>query len=143
MSDELIMPRDAILPDQLVEDKSLAEAIAKFVAEREAKSFSGRHPELGKMVNCPICLHRHRVSHTCIAVYVKLADSYGRPKGRIKRHPNKRALQLIQRTQELYPKYSVRLKPINAMKCARAEAGRTLRAERKADRRWRKLISQK
>jgi hypothetical protein len=132
------------LPEQLVEDKSVALAtakfeadvalaIAKFKAEREVKPFSGRNPQLGKMVNCKICNHRHRSSITCLW-RGKRAAGHGRPKGRINRHPNKRNLQLIQRTQELYDKYSPRMEPMSAMKCARAEAGRTLRAERKANR---------
>jgi hypothetical protein len=28
----------------------------------EGRSFSDRHPELGKMVNCQVCGHRHRVN---------------------------------------------------------------------------------
>jgi hypothetical protein len=43
----------------------LKQAVAKFNAEHAAKSFSGRHPELDKMKNCLVCLHRHRGSIVC------------------------------------------------------------------------------
>lgn len=136
--DDKIIPE--ITPDP-IEKARLEAAIFLFNIERASKSYSGRHPELGRMVNCPVCDKRHRAAHVCLPRYAKtedgverLAMGFRRPKGRINRHPNKRNLQLIQRTQELYPKYSVRMKPINAMKCARAEAARTLQAERKANR---------
>lgn len=38
----------------------LQQAIAKFNKEHAEKSFSARHPELGRMVNCQICGNRHR-----------------------------------------------------------------------------------
>ena len=33
--------------------------------EIRSRSFAGRHPELGKMVNCPVCDLRHRDSQKC------------------------------------------------------------------------------
>lgn len=47
----------------------LQQAVEEFEAERAAKTFSGRHPELGKMIQCPVCDRRHQSSHTCIPVY--------------------------------------------------------------------------
>lgn len=39
---------------------ALNDAIAAFEEERRFKSFSERHPELGKMINCQVCSSRHR-----------------------------------------------------------------------------------
>src|SRR6266403_670506 len=36
------------------------EAAAKALAEIRDRSFSGRHPELGRMINCQFCSLRHR-----------------------------------------------------------------------------------
>src|SRR6202790_1112469 len=36
------------------------EASAKALAEIYSRSFSGRHPELGRMINCQFCNMRHR-----------------------------------------------------------------------------------
>lgn len=38
-------------------------AIAEFEAAQEEKTFSQRHPELGKMFNCRVCGTRHRPPH--------------------------------------------------------------------------------
>lgn len=36
------------------------------------RSFSGRHPELGKMINCQFCGHRHRENErNCKQVFAK------------------------------------------------------------------------
>lgn len=106
----------------------LQEAVAEFESEREAKSFSGRHPELGKMVNCGVCGRRHRSAHVCVPVYArqKIYDPetgqdtlggelvasdktvkgvYGaaRVKGRrILRHRNATGLQVLERADRLY-----------------------------------------
>lgn len=34
--------------------------LEKFLKDQKLKSFSERHPELGKMINCHVCGHRHR-----------------------------------------------------------------------------------
>ncbi len=39
----------------------LLEAARKALLEIRKRPFSGRHPELGKMVNCQVCAMRHRV----------------------------------------------------------------------------------
>ncbi len=43
----------------------------------EARSFSERHPELGKMVNCPVCKTRHRINeHKCEQVFTYRIGDY-------------------------------------------------------------------
>lgn len=59
---ELMAPKTA-------EDFRLEAAVSAFNTERSAKSFSGRHPELGRMVNCPVCDKRHRSAHVCLPRY--------------------------------------------------------------------------
>lgn len=44
---------------------AVSDAIAKIRDEIADRSFSGRHPELGKMVKCQICGQRHRSSIVC------------------------------------------------------------------------------
>ena len=43
-------------------DAELQKAVADALAKIESGSYSERHPELGKMVNCQICGIRHRVN---------------------------------------------------------------------------------
>jgi hypothetical protein len=48
-------------------------ALAKFREDFRKRSFSGRHPELGKMVNCKVCGTRHRQhERTCVQKFVEL-----------------------------------------------------------------------
>ena len=44
-------------------------AVDKALATIAAKPFSQRHPELGKMIKCQVCGHRHRDSQKCIQVF--------------------------------------------------------------------------
>lgn len=46
-------------------NKAVQDAIAKLREDIADRSFSGRHPELGKMINCKICGLRHRSSIVC------------------------------------------------------------------------------
>jgi len=48
--------------------------VAAVIALEEIRnrSFSGRHPELGKMLNCPVCDLRHRDSIKCQQKFVEL-----------------------------------------------------------------------
>ena len=48
----------------------LEKMVQTYLDEREVKSFSARHPELGKMVNCYVCGLRHRAAKICTPVYV-------------------------------------------------------------------------
>ena len=51
---------------KIAEAKQLvADAIAKLKIGMADRTFSGRHPELGKMVKCQICLTRHRAAQVC------------------------------------------------------------------------------
>lgn len=114
--------------------EKLAQSVKRFKESYHNRSFSQRHPEL-KKIKCPHCSYKHP-SPVCIPHYIKLHPGLSRAsvnKGRrINPHPNRRGLQLINRTILIYPIYS-ELEPRNAMKCARAQAGRELRLERKAD----------
>ncbi len=95
-----------------------------FFAERETKSFSERHPELGKMVNCYVCGTRHRSARVCVPTYAVIpgeTDEQGQPvfriasqytrkgvmgaksvKGRILKHRNARGLQVLERATILF-----------------------------------------
>lgn len=54
------MEEKPVFPEQTVED-----AIKKLREDIADRSFSGRHPELGKMKKCQICQRRHRSSIIC------------------------------------------------------------------------------
>lgn len=104
---------------------TVQKALDAFNAERTAQSFSGRNPELGKMVNCPVCDRRHRSSHTCTPIHsevirydendnevkVPLVANQNTRKGvhgaknfrgRILRHRNAWGLQVLERTLKIY-----------------------------------------
>lgn len=40
----------------------LQKAVTETISKIEHRSFSARHPELGKMVNCQVCRRRHRLN---------------------------------------------------------------------------------
>lgn len=63
MTDEL----EPIQPSP--ELQKLIDAELKVVHDR---SFSGRHPELGKMIKCQVCGQRHRNSIVCKQVFKQL-----------------------------------------------------------------------
>ena len=95
-----------------------------FFAERETKSFSERHPELGKMVNCYVCGTRHRSARVCVPTYAVIPDEMdeqGQPvfriasqytrkgvygaknfKGRILKHRNAWGLQVLERATIIF-----------------------------------------
>jgi hypothetical protein len=86
----------------------IAKAIFDIREKQREKSFSERHPELGKMVNCQICDRRHRTSEICLQRFAKteegierVAKGHGHGKGRINRHWNKRSLELVDLTRRL------------------------------------------
>ena len=94
------------------------QAIEQYFEAQKFKSFSQRHPELGKMVNCGVCGMRHRSIHKCEQRFVTpltppegLTDLtknqiFGRAafaKKRIMPHYSKKRLQLVQLTNEIYP----------------------------------------
>ena len=118
------------------EFKSSPDAIAAADAALAAiadRSFSARHPELGKMINCAVCRSRHRSSQKCEQKFkqlwidedietgelsiqyatVPLPGQKGTPKSVIgaayfakKRknpHPSRRKLQFIELVRKLIP----------------------------------------
>ncbi len=88
-------------------------AIVDFRENQKEKSFSSRHPELGKMVKCQVCSRRHRTFEICLQTFAKdkneielVAKGYGHGKGRRTRHWNKRSLELVDLTRRLILFYS-------------------------------------
>lgn len=57
------------------ERQALNAAVAKTRAALRNRSFSGRNSHLGRMINCPICLQRHRENWTVTGI--KFADGKG------------------------------------------------------------------
>ena len=132
-----------------IEKQKLNAAMAAALKAIRARSYSGRNPELGKMINCPICDLRHR-GVICTPVYATgrwdlapegekklLIASQNTAKGvmgahtvakkRLHPHPSKRKLQLVQLTQRLFPLHEPYLTdPIECMKAARNDAYRII-----------------
>lgn len=115
------------------------EILQKFKLELVKRSFSGRNLHLGKMFNCRACRVRHRTSQKCEGNYVKTASQdtlkgiYGASgvKGkRIKPHPSKRALKLLELTRILFEDYKDFYPEESAMKMARHKANCQLRKTR-------------
>jgi hypothetical protein len=50
----------------------VAEQADKVLADLRSRSFSGRHPELGKMIKCQVCGRRHRAVEKCEQKFVEL-----------------------------------------------------------------------
>jgi hypothetical protein len=138
--------------------KLVADAIAKFREEHVGLSYSQRHPELGKMVNCPLCFRRHRSVIVCQQVFTIILDrgpnervveerraantrkgvngSQAFAKKRIRPHHSHKLLELVQLTQTLFPKYFPRIvEPEKAMRAARGEAQAVLSKKSRAFRR--------
>lgn len=44
-------------------------AALEFEKARRQRSFSGRNPQLGPMIKCPVCTRRHRDNETCLVKY--------------------------------------------------------------------------
>jgi hypothetical protein len=136
------------------EKQQLNKAVAEALEAIRSRSYSARHPELGKMIKCAVCQRRHRESLKCQLTYatrywtddtspmmasqttirgVMGAAHFARK--RFHPHPNKRGLALVVRTQELFPQEEPFWdKPEEAMKRARTLALRQLKAERRAAR---------
>lgn len=51
-----------------------AAAVKKALKGIHDRPFSGRHPELGKMLNCKVCGQRHRSSMICLQKFEVLAE---------------------------------------------------------------------
>jgi hypothetical protein len=66
---------DELKPFNISEE--LAKAIAATTKTIEGRSFSERHPELGKMVNCRVCGTRHRANEKkCEQVFTYRVGDY-------------------------------------------------------------------
>lgn len=79
MSDELI-PLEQV-PEVEAKAFEVSEALQAAIAEATkaigARSFSERHPELGKMVNCQVCGTRHRLNERkCVQVFTYRMKDY-------------------------------------------------------------------
>lgn len=130
------------------EQRKVNEAVAAFNTAHIAKSFSGRHPELGRMVKCQVCQTRHRDYIKCQQKFavgrydlapegekkILMADQTTRNgvmgaasvKGkRLKPHPNSYALQILERVKVKFPEKHLDL-PAEAfgklLKSVRADA---------------------
>ena len=99
---------ESINIDKFEEKTAIQKTVDSIREKQKEKSFSQRHPELGKMVNCPMCDRRHRTSEICLQRFAKteegvelVARGHGHGKGRINRHWNKRSLELVDLTRRL------------------------------------------
>lgn len=125
----------------------LDKAVAEFLEDHKSKSFSQRHPELGKMIKCQVCLLRHRSSKVCEQRHVvaltppegltsltkfQILGRAAFKKKRVKPHYSKKRLQLVQRTIERFPLH-VGLWPSTAEKTAEFVAMQVARREARAD----------
>jgi len=138
------------------EKQQLNAAVTAALEAIRSRSYSARNPHLGKMIKCQICLRRHREIVKCelrystgrwaddqplIASQTTVRGVMGASRFSKKRfhpHPNKRGLLLVERTQQLFPQHQpFYTKPEDAMKAARTEALRQLKAERRHRRRVR------
>jgi hypothetical protein len=68
---------DAPVPETELEFKSVPaeviEAVTSALESVHARTFSGRHPELGKMIKCQVCGTRHRLNErTCVQKFAYL-----------------------------------------------------------------------
>ena len=125
------------------EEQKLKEAIDQTLAAIQSRSFSQRHLELGRMIKCQVCNKRHR-EPTCKLIYAM--DAEGKPrmveragrasfaKKRFHPHPNRRGLQLVQRTQQLFGENNPYIPdPQDCMEYSRTQASRELKKEYRAN----------
>jgi hypothetical protein len=87
------------------------QAIAKFQETFKERTFSQRHPELGKMINCHVCGMRHRSAQVCEQKFavgpVNPKRRYGMGSNkRINPHWNRKRLMIVDLTRQLLPYYS-------------------------------------
>ena len=126
-------------------ENNLNEAVQKAQEALSNRTYSGRHPELGRMIKCAFCSRRHRETlvvdgqvYICVKQFAKDEEgnerkNLGGPKGkgRLLPHPSKLNLQLVQRTQELYPYNQPYINdPVSNMQESRTQAQRELKQER-------------
>ena len=101
-----------------VEADDLTKAVAAFEEDRRNASFSKRNPDLGKMINCPLCGMRHRVHDPVMLNSTAHGEQvFGDvkypsrtavfAKKRLHSHLNKKQLVFVQRVRDLLPYYGV------------------------------------
>jgi hypothetical protein len=144
---------------------ALDSLVAKTAKAIKSRSVYGRDPSIGRMIKCQVCGRRHRDVIKCEPKYYEITyemsdgteeivpmianprvfrDINGKsivrkPKGRFHPHHNRRDLQLIMRTRELFPQHEPYFKdPMDAMKEARHEAKEQLEKERRAQRKFKR-----
>ena len=141
--------------------KAVQDAVAKFREDFKDKSFSERHPELGRMINCRVCLQRHRSSTICtqeFAASPQFETGEGEPilliarqdtmkgvygaknvKGkRLKPHHSHKLLRLVQETKKLFPLYYP-ARYDDAKKAMQAARGQALKMLIRQDDSFRKI----
>lgn len=131
-------------------------AVNKALESIEDRSFSGRHPELGKMIKCQVCRLRHRDAIKCTQRFTELYIEEDLETGvkttvfavapqtrngivgaaqfkgkRLRPHPNRSKLMFIERVREIFPTTvpNDQKEFQDALKLARKIVGRQLRKE--------------
>jgi hypothetical protein len=104
------------MPEEKVMTPELAAALAKFQEKFAERSYSQRHSDLGKMINCRLCGKRHREADPILkdstahgaqpaaihdnpsaTTYAKMTKRH-----RIFEHHSARLLQLVERTRKIF-----------------------------------------
>lgn len=107
-----VVQQDAV-EIKTINDPELRAAVAAFNKAFAGRSFSQRHTDLGKMINCPQCGRRHReldpVAQLSAGHGEQSAQFQDLPsihvmmkKRRILPHANKKLLQLHERAREIF-----------------------------------------
>jgi hypothetical protein len=176
MTDEL---KPEVTEAAFVVSEELRKAVEGFIQTSSTRTFSERHPELGKMVNCAVCGTRHRQNErkceqvftsrigdyelfrenekgelvpdyrTCIEPGTKptkrqVVGAAAFAKKRLKQHPSKIKLLLIQKTRRIFEEHHFELDGTKEqfeknLQRARVLAAREIRREREfADRKVRR-----
>lgn len=124
----------------------LQDAISNFRKTFSERSFSQRHPELGKMINCHVCGTRHRSAQVCEQKFVvgpvNPKRRYGRGSNkRINPHWSRKDLMVVDLTRQLLPYYSgdnvvqkARSRALNILNPIWSESDRRYRNMQKASR---------
>lgn len=127
----------------------LQKSITKVRESLASRSFSGRNPELGKMINCVFCDRRHRSIENCVQRFAKdkngkelIAEGHGHGKGRLTPHWNRRSLELVILTRRLIPLYpedtpikKIRSRALNLLRKKWHAASQRIQAQQKLSRR--------
>jgi len=117
-TENVVTQADDVVSEQAnAASEELLKAVESFHQSFKERSFSGRHKELGKMINCGVCGRRHRKSEVCEQRFAKVrighSEEYRQttpvnpkprlgigPKKRMNPHFSKRRITLVQRVKE-------------------------------------------